>query len=98
METTTGARANRKITPRHLLYTLVGWGLQAAFGLLSLASGLVAPPAGVAVIITMWAATAIYSVMKWRQSPWIPLGMGVLAGVLWVTIVAFGGAFLGWNA
>jgi len=98
METTPDPPARPEVTPRHLLYTLVGWGLQAVFGFLSFASGLVAPPAGVAVIIAAWAATAIYSVMRWRQTPWIPLAMGLLAGTLWVAIVSLGGAFLDWNA
>ncbi len=87
-----------EISPRHLLYSLVGWGLQAVFGFLALASGLVAPPAGVAVIVGVWAATAVYSIMNWRRTPWIPLGMGLLSGVSFVAIVAFGGAVLGWNA
>jgi len=86
------------ISARHLLYSLVGWGLQAAFGLLAFASGLVAPPAGVAVIITVWILTAAYSIARWKRTPMIPLGMGLLAGVLIVAIIAFGGAFLDWNA
>ena len=87
-----------EISPRHLLYSLVGWGLQAVFGVLAFASGLVAPPWGVAVIIGVWVITAIYSIWGWRRSPWIPLGMGLLAGGLIVAIIAFGGAVLGWNA
>jgi len=98
MEIKSDQETRPEMTPRHLLYTLVGWGLQLVFGFLAFASGLVAPPAGVAVIIATWAATAIYSVMKWRQTPWIPLAMGVLAGALWVAIVSFGDAFLGWTA
>ena len=98
MDTTPDTGSRKEISPRHLLYSLVGWGLQAVFGFLALASGLVAPPAGVAVIVGVWAATAIYSVMNWRRTPWIPLGMGLLSGVSFVAIVAFGGAVLGWNA
>ncbi len=98
MNTPTVTDAPGEISPRHLLYTLVGWGLQAVFGFLALASGLVAPTAGVAVIVAVWAVTAIYSVMNWRRTPWIPLGMGLLSGVSFVAIVAFGGAVLGWNA
>ena len=94
----TQSNDNQELTPRHLLYSLVGWGLQAAFGILAMASGLVAPPYGVAVIIAVWLATAIYSIMGWRRSPLIPLGMGLLAGVLIVAIIAFGGAVLDWNA
>lgn len=87
-----------EISPRHLLYTLVGWGLQLLFGVLAVASGLVAPPGGVAVIITVWGMTAVYSIAGWRRTPWIPLGMGMLSGVLVVAIISFGGAVLGWNA
>jgi len=87
-----------EISPRHLLYSLVGWALQAVFGVLALASGLVAPPAGVAVIISVWLITAAYSVLRWRRTPWIPLGMGLLAGFSIVAIIAFGGAVLDWNA
>lgn len=87
-----------EISPRHLLYSLVGWGLQAVFGVLAFASGLVAPPAGVVVIIAIWLATAVYSVARWKRTPLIPLGMGLLAGVLIVGIISFGGAFLDWNA
>ena len=87
-----------ELTPRHLLYSLVGWGLQAVFGVLAFASGLVAPPAGVAVIVLVWILTAAYSIARWRRTPMIPLGMGLLAGALIVGIIAFGGAFLDWNA
>ena len=89
---------DRELTPRHLLYSLVGWGLQAAFGILAVASGLVAPPYGVMIIMAVWLATAVYSVLRWRRTPLIPLGMGLLAGVLIVSIIAFGGAVLDWNA
>ena len=59
MDTLPDQNSHPAMTPRHLLYTLVGWGLQLVFGFLAFASGLVAPPAGVAVIIATWAATAI---------------------------------------
>lgn len=91
-------KATDQISPRHLLYSLVGWGLQAVFGVLAFASGLVAPPAGVAVIVGVWILTAGYSIARWKRTPMIPLGMGLLAGVLIVGIIAFGGAFLDWNA
>ena len=87
-----------QISPRHLLYSLVGWGLQAVFGVLAFSSGLVAPPAGVAVIVAVWILTAAYSIARWKRSAMVPLGMGLLAGVLIVGIIAFGGAFLDWNA
>ena len=98
METAPEPSTSRELTPRHVLYTLVGWGLQAVFGVLAFASGLVAPPGGVAVIVAVWAITAVYSIAGWRRTPWIPLGMGLLSGVLIVAIIAFGGAVLGWNA
>lgn len=87
-----------EISPRHLLYSLVGWGLQAVFGVLAFSSGLVAPPAGVAVIVAVWVVTAIVSIARWRRTPLVPLGMGLLSGVLIVAIISFGGAFLDWNA
>ncbi len=96
MENASGDSA--QISARHLLYSLVGWGLQAVFGVLAFASGLVAPPAGVAVIVAVWILTAAYSVVRWKRTPMVPLGMGLLAGVLIVGIIAFGGAFLDWNA
>lgn len=95
MEGTTGTT---ELSSRHVLYTLVGWGLQAVFGVLAFASGLIAPLAGVAVIVAVWVITAAYSVWRWRRTPWIPLGMGVLAGLAIISIIAFGGAVLGWNA
>jgi len=98
METTPEAPSRPELTPRHVLYSLVGWGLQAVFGVLAFASGLVAPPAGVAVIVAVWVITAVYSIVGWRRTPWIPLGMGLLSGALIVGIIAFGGAALGWNA
>lgn len=94
----TAPKESPQITPRHLLYSLVGWGLQAVFGVFAFASGLVAPPGGVAVIVAVWVLTAGYSIARWRRTPLIPLGMGLLAGVLIVGIIAFGGAFLDWNA
>lgn len=90
--------ASEPISARHLLYSLVGWALQSVFGLLAFASGLVAPPVGVAVIVTVWIVTAVVSVARWRRSPLIPLGMGVLVGILIIGILAFGDAVLGWTA
>jgi hypothetical protein len=98
MDETANTSSHPQLTPRHVLYSLVGWGLQAVFGVLAFASGLVAPPGGVAVIIAVWAITALYSIARWRRTPLIPLGMGLLSGVLIVAIIAFGGAVLGWNA
>ena len=98
MATAPQSSGSTELTPRHLLYSLVGWGLQAMFGVLAFASGLVAPPGGVAVIVAVWVVTAIYSIAGWRRSSWIPLRMGLLSGVLIVAIIAFGGAVLGWNA
>lgn len=97
MEATPDSNAG-DISPRHLLYSLVGWGLQAVFGVMAFASGLIAPPWGVVVIITVWLATALYSIARWRRTAWIPLGMGLLCGLLIVAIISFGGAFLDWNA
>lgn len=98
MDANSNADDRKQLTPRHLLYSLVGWALQAAFGLLAFASGLVAPPGGVLLIVMIWLVTAVVSIAGWRRTPWVPLGMGLLAGVLIVGIIVFGGAVLGWNA
>jgi len=87
-----------EISPRHLLYTLVGWALQAVFGVLALASGLVAPPPAAALIIGIWVASAAYSMMRWRRSMWIPLGMSLIAVTAFLVIVGLGGIFFGWSA
>lgn len=86
-----------ELSPRHLLYALVGAALQLVMGVFVLASGLVAPPWAVALLVAVWLLGVVSSLRSWRDKMFSPLLWGVVVGVVWVGVVSVGGAVLGWN-
>jgi hypothetical protein len=87
-----------ELTPRHVLYALVGGGLLLVMGVLVFSSGLVAPPWATVVLVAAWAMCVVMAVRSWRRYMFAPIGWGVAIGVLWIALLAFGDAVLGWSA
>jgi hypothetical protein len=87
-----------ELTPTHLLFTLIGVASHLVVGVLVAASGLVAPFWGVMVLMVVWLAAAVVTVMKWRERMFIPLLMAIGTAVFWIAFVSFGDAVLGWTA
>lgn len=87
-----------ELTPRKLLYALVGLALHVVAGFFMLASGLVAPPWAVAAMILVWAVLLAFGLRMWRAKPWVTIGFPVLAFIVWIVTIAAGGALLGWTA
>lgn len=88
----------QRLSATHILLSLIGWGVQALFGLVAFTSGLIAPPVGVAIIILFWCATAVISLTQWRRAPWVALACGLGAAALILTTVTIGDLVFGWTA
>jgi len=87
-----------ELTQRHLLYALVGAGLLLAVGVLVFASNLVAPLWAVILLIGVWVAAVVASVVTWRHKPWMPLLAALGVAAAWMALISFGGAVLDWRA
>ena len=80
----------------------VGWvavGLHVLVGVFPyLASGLAAPPAGLAVLAVIWIGLFVV-IWRWRPRPAaLVLTVPVAAVALWFAVMSFGDAVLGWTA
>lgn len=87
-----------ELTPVHVLFVLIGAALHLVVGFFVAASGLVAPPWGVAILVVVWVIGAVVALRRWRSSMFVPLIVACATAVFWIGLVAFGGAVLGWNA
>ena len=87
-----------ELTPRRVLYALVGLGLHLVAGFFMLISGLVAPPWAVLLMLVVWGILLVVGLQRWRSSPWVTIGFPVLAFVIWIGTVTLGEALLGWRA
>ena len=81
---------------------VVGWigvVLHLAVGVLPYAvSGLVAPVWAYPVLYVLWGALLVVAVRAARRSsPWA-LVVPVVAVAVWLAVISFGGAVLGWTA
>lgn len=63
-----------------------------------LASGLVAPPAGVLFLLAGWVALAVAAFLNRRRRPWLVLLTPVASIGFWVAVLIFGDWVLGWTA
>lgn len=86
------------LTPRRVLYALVGLALHLVAGFFMLVSGLVAPPWAVTAMLVVWAVLLVLGIRRWRTRPWITIAVPVLAFAVWLATLAAGGAFLDWRA
>ena len=87
-----------ELTPRHVLYALVGAALLLVMGVFVLASGLIVPPWGTAVLVAVWLGAVVMALRTWRRKMFAPVMWGVLVGVFWIAFVTFGDLVLGWTA
>jgi hypothetical protein len=63
-----------------------------------LASGLVAPPWAVGVLLALWALMLVLSIRWFRRRPFVVLAMPLVAAAVWLAVIGAGGAWLGWTA
>src|SRR5687768_9452622 len=77
----------------------IALGLQVLVGLFPYgASGLVAPPAGLAVLALVWLALFV-ALWRWRPAnQWLALLVPVGAVALWYVVISLGEAIFGWTA
>lgn len=62
------------------------------------ASGLLAPPVGLAVLAVVWIACLV-ALWRWRPAnPWLALLVPAGAVAVWFAVMAFGDYLLGWTA
>lgn len=86
------------MTPTHVLFVLIGFGTHAVMGFLVAVSGLVAPLWGVGVLAAAWLAGLVVALRTWRNRMYNPLLVAVAMGVVWIAVISFGDAVLGWTA
>lgn len=89
---------SHELTPRHLLYLLVGSALLAVMGVLVFASGLIVPPWAVVVLAAVWIVAVVMAFRSWRTRMFGPLLAGIAVAVFWVIFVLSGEALFGWTA
>ena len=80
-----------------MVWFVVAAILHAAVGFMYLASGLMAPLYGIAILWAIWIACAVVLVWHRKRGP-ILLVVPVAAGLLWFGIMSFGDAVLDWTA
>jgi hypothetical protein len=76
----------------------VGLAAHLVIGIWYAASGLVAPPWAVAVLLAIWVLMLIVGLRLRTGHPWWMLAVPVLDVVIWVAIISAGETFLGWTA
>jgi hypothetical protein len=87
-----------ELTPRRVLYGLVGLALHLVAGFFMLVSGLVAPPWAVVMMLFVWSVLLGVGLRIWRFKSWVTIGFPVIAFAVWIATIALGGALLGWTA
>jgi hypothetical protein len=76
----------------------VGFAAHLVIGIWYAASGLVAPPWAVAVLLAIWVLVLIVGLRLRTRRPWLMLAAPVLDVVIWVAAISAGESFLGWTA
>ncbi len=87
-----------ELSPRHLLYALVGAALLAVMGVFVFASGLIVPLWGTVVLVGAWIAAVVMAARTWRSKMFAPVMWGVAVALFWVVFVSAGEAIFGWTA
>ena len=86
------------LSPAAIIFAVVGGGIHLVMGFFVAASGLLAPPWGVAVLVTVWLALTVWGLRKWRNGPSITMGLPLLMVAFWFVFLTFGDLALGWTA
>ena len=86
--------------PSRLARTAAVAGIAAhlATVFLYLASGLVAPPAGVLFLLAGWAVVLVAALRLRRPRPWLAALAPAASVAFWVAVLTFGDWVLGWSA
>ena len=87
-----------ELTPRRVLYALVGLALHLTAGFVMLVSGLVAPPWAVVMMLFVWAFLLGLGLRMWRYKSWVTIVFPVIAFAVWIATLVLGEALFGWQA
>lgn len=85
-------------TPIAILFGLIGLALHLTLGFLVIVSGLVAPLWAVWAMGAAWLGAAIYGAVTWRGSIKKALLIPIGSWSVYVGVLLFGDAVLGWTA
>lgn len=80
------------------LAAVAGIAAHLATVFLYLASGLVAPPAGVLFLLAGWAVVLVAAIRLRRPRPWLAALAPAASVAFWVAVLTFGDWVLGWTA
>ncbi len=86
------------LSPAAIIFAIVGGGIHLVMGFFVVFSGLLAPPWGVAVLVTVWVGLTLWGVRRWRSGPSITMGLPLLMVAFWFAFLTFGDLVLGWTA
>ena len=91
--------AQMTTTPRNpQLLRILGLILFGATAILYLASGLVAPLWGMAVLWAIWIVLLIVLVRSWKESGIRVLAIPFVAAAIWFLVIWLGETFFEWTA
>ena len=93
-----GAVAQRRNPGLAHAAALIGIAAHVATVFLYLASGLVAPPAGVLFLLAGWAVLLVAAIRLRPSRPWLVAVTPAASVGFWVAVVSFGDWVLGWTA
>ena len=82
----------------HRALALLGAVLQAIAGFWVAASGLVAPPWGVAVLAAVWLSATIWALRHWRSGRFAVIIAFCAVAAFWLVFLLIGDAFFGFQA
>ncbi|NNF64820.1 MAG: hypothetical protein HKN07_11275 [Acidimicrobiia bacterium] len=85
-------------TPIAILFGLIGLALHLTLGFLVIVSGLVAPLWAVGMMGAAWLAAFVYGAINWRGSIKKALLIPIASWAVYVGVLTFGDAVLGWTA
>jgi hypothetical protein len=88
----------RRLASWQLVLGWLAFAVHLPVGLLYLVSGLVVPEYGIAVLLAIWTLLLVVLLRLPTSRPAYALLVPATAFALWVGVLAFGGAFLGWTA
>ncbi len=88
----------RPADARHLVGSFIGMSGMACVLFLVLASGLVAPAWGVALLTVVWVALFVLACRWFMRHPWRVAALPLVMVVVWFATVSAGAALFDWTA